>query len=970
MHVPSACWPRRRALVASAVAVVLTCVAPLRLHGQGTLQASHHAVATWGTEQGLPSSIVLGIQQTGDGYLWLATYEGLVRFDGVRFRTFASADIPGLWRGSFVALAVDPAGALWAGSESGELVRRLDGRWTVFDTDDGLPPDRITALELDRAGGLWVGSRIGVWRMADGRAVPLAAPAGRPAPGVVALAQSPDGALWIGTVSDGILRYEDGRYTSLTTHDGLPSDQVDALHADEDGTLWVGFYGGSGVTRIRDGVVTHLGAGGADAPRRVRDFLRDRAGTLWLAAENGLFTLRGDRVEAVPLAADGTIKVEALFEDAEGNVWAGSRQGGLFRVRDATFRVLSTGDGLPHPFAFAVAGDGRGGVWIATREGVVHQPVRGSAAGTARYGPQDGILPEHAVRDLMRDDAGDVWIATTGGLTRLPGGDASRAVTYTSRDGMSDDRARTLAAGRGGAVWVGTFDGVTEWRDGRLRAYGQADGLTDGYVLSVFEDSRGTLWVGTQTAGLFHREPGGRFHPGPAALTRQPIFRITEDGDGTLWIGTGRGLARLVGRGQAARVALVSTHEGLPGNTVFQALDDGRGALWLTGPWGIARAPLDGLRAVADGRAATASVRPFGRGDGLVVREGSSIGRSWRAPDGTLWFPTPAGVAVVDPARLRAVSASPVARVDEVVVDGVVSALDAGQPARVTLRPGTRTLELHFTAPSFVAPEQLQFRYRLEGFDDGWRHAGTDRVAHYTRLSPATYRLVVQARAADAEWPDGDLTDTAAPALIIEMRARVWQTWWFLALMALGAGSVAALAYRLRTRSLTRASARVAREEVLRAMSLRDEMTGLYNRRGLLTLAEQQARAAARERRGFVLLFADLDGLKWINDTLGHAAGDGAIVDAATLLRETFREADIIARLGGDEVVVLLPASSGATTAGDGAASDAGATAAAACERLLGAVARHNDTVARPYRLSLSLGTSSYDPAAPRPFEE
>jgi diguanylate cyclase (GGDEF)-like protein len=972
VHARRACSLLPLARLLGAVALLAVPV-PLSGQGPGGERAAHRAVAAWGTEQGLPSSIVLGVQQTPDGYLWLATYEGLVRFDGVRFHTFGYAELPGLRRGSFIALAVDSAGALWAASESGELVRReRRGRWTVFDADDGLPPDRISALRLDRDGGLWVGSRLGVWRMAGGRATPLPPPRGMAAPAVIALAQDADGALWIGTVADGLLRYHQGAYTRLTTRDGLPSDRIDALHADPDGTLWVGFYGGSGVTRIRRGEITNLGRGDPTAPRRVRWFLRDRAGTLWLGAENGLFTLRGERMEAVPLEAGGTTKVEALFQDAEGSVWVGSRQSGLFRVRDASVTTLATADGLPHPFAFAVDGDGSGGVWIGTRDGVVHRPTLDDATGAERYTARDGRLPDHAVRDLMRDSAGNVWIATTGGLTRVPAGGAGSPVTFTSHDGLADDRARVLAIGRGGAVWIGTFDGVSEWRDRRLRSYGPADGLTDGYVLSVFEDAGGTLWVGTQSAGLFRRPPGegARFVPGPAALRRQPIFRITEEADGTLWVGTTRGLARVRGRGDGASVAFVTARQGLPGNTVFQALDDGRGALWLNGPWGIARVRLAELHAVADGRAGVVTAMPFGRGDGLVAREGSSIGRSWRAPDGTLWFPTPAGVAVVDPGRLAARTAVPTAFVEEVVADGVVS--EPAPTAPLVLAPGTGRLEFRFTAPSFVAPEQLRFRYRLEGFEGEWQYADTRRVASYTHLPPGDYRFLVQARAADVSWDElegAGAAGGAAAAVAIRLRPHLWERPWFLALLALAVGTAGTLWYRVRVRAVTLASAQAAREQVLRTMSLRDELTGLYNRRGLLTLAEQQVRVAARERRGFTLLFADLDGLKAINDRHGHAAGDRAIVDAAALLRATFREADVIARLGGDEFVVLLPDAADVLPHGDRPASAVRDAARLACERVVDALAAHEATTERPFRLAFSLGTSRFEPETPRSFE-
>jgi diguanylate cyclase (GGDEF)-like protein len=695
-------------------------------------------------------------------------------------------------------------------------------------------------------------------------------------------------------------------------------------------------------------------------------------------------------------ADDRRVKAEALAEDAEGNLWVGTRQSGLFRLRAARFATRGTTEGLPHPFAFAVDGDGAGGAWIATQDGAVRLPARGAPVRMPALG-------DHVVRDVLRAPGGDVWLATTGGLTRLAGGRVDRAVTYTRRDGLADDRVRALAAGRGGVVWAATFDGVSAWhadpsapRGGRLRRYGPADGLPDGYVLSVFEDRGGTLWVGTQSAGLFRCPPaaaggdGGtadaarRCQPGPLALRRQPVFRLTEDPDGTLWAGTARGLARLrraAPEGPATEVALVTPRHGLPGGTVFQALDDGRGALWLTGPWGIGRVARAALHAASDaaaaGRPAALAVAPFGRGDGMAAREASSISRAWRARDGTLWFPTPAGVAVVDPARLLPRSAPPGVQVEQVIADGVptdsvptdsvltVAEADGRAGTPLALGPGTRTLELRVAAPSFTAPERVRLRWRLDGFDRAWVDGGARRAAYYTNLPPGRYRFRAQARAGDGPWgPERALALVLAP--------QPWQRPEVVGLAGLALAGATAAGYRTRVRTAARAAARraarAAREEALRDASLRDELTGLYNRRGLLELAAQAARTAAREGHGFTLLFADLDGLKAINDALGHAAGDRAIADAAAVLRSTFREADVVARLGGDEFTVLLPeppAAPGTPPAG------AGGTAAfdAAWGRLTDALATHNAAAGRPYTLAMSAGASRFDPLAPRPIE-
>jgi diguanylate cyclase (GGDEF)-like protein len=885
------------------------------------------AVAAWGTEDGLASNLALAVRQTPEGFLWLATYEGLVRFDGHTFRTFAEGEIPGIRRASFQRLAVDRDGALWAASEAGGVVRHAGGEWRVFTARDGLSSDHVTALFPDADGSVWVGTRAGVSRIADGRVAHLPIPG---TPSVTALARGRDGALWMGTVAGGVLRLRAGILTRFGRASGLGDDRVTALGVDRDGTVWVGTFGG--VARIRGDRVERLTRGARPAP--VNDLLQDGEGAWWLAADNGVFRLEGDSV--VPVVRPGGepfTQVQGLTRDREGSVWAGSRQGGLFRLREAGVRMLTRREGLPHDFANAVTGDGDGGVWIGTRGGAVHRTGDGRVAFR-------GVPPgDPVVRDLLRGRTGDVWLATNGGLARLRD---ARAERLTTRDGLPDDRARVLLEDRDGALWVGTSNGLARWAGGRFTRFGRADGLPDGYVLSLHQDRRGTVWVGTQSAGLF-RLQDGRFVSGPAELAGIPVFRMADDPDGTLWVGTARGLARVRG----ARVARFGAREGLHGNTVFQALDDGAGSLWLTGPWGIARVARRELDAVADGRARTVHAKGFGVADGLVAREVSSIGRSWRGEDGALYFPTPAGVARIHPHQLPRNRVPPVAHVERVVADGrelpAGASLDAG--------PGRHRVEIGFTAPSFVAPDELRFRYRLEGFDPEWVNAGTRRTAIYTNVPPGRYTFRVQARNEDGVW------GTPAAPLRLTLRPHFWETAWFLALCALAALGAALGLHALRVRAAEAAS-RVA---LLREMSLRDELTGLYNRRGLVVMAEKQMEVAARQGVGFGVLFVDLDRLKEINDTLGHTEGDQALRDSAALLRATFRESDVVARIGGDEFAVLLLGRRHADV------SERGTDRAVA--RLNAAIERDTAGTRRPYTLSMSIGASRFDPASPEPLE-
>jgi ligand-binding sensor domain-containing protein len=397
--------------------------------------ARRFAVAEWSAENGLPSNAVRDIRQTADGYLWLATYEGLVRFDGVAFRSFSETDIPGLRRASFRRLAVDRHGGLWAAGESSGLVRWANGRWKLFTTRDGLPSDRITAVLPDPDGSLWVGTRSGVSRIVGDRVTRVPMPAGEPEPAVTALARGAGDALWIGTVAGGVLHLQGGRLRRVTRREGLGDDRVTALRVGRDGALWVGTF--QGVARIAGDSVTRPGGPNAALPSQVND-LREDADGWWLAADNGLFRLAGGGIEAVT-RPDGTpfIQVEGLYADREGNLWMASRQAGLLRLRTAAVRMLTARGGLPHDFVTAVTGDRRGGQWIATRGGVVHRTAAGGF--DLRYAGE--TLGDQVARDVLLDRAGVLWIATNGGLTAVRGG---RASTLTVHDGLPDDRVRTL----------------------------------------------------------------------------------------------------------------------------------------------------------------------------------------------------------------------------------------------------------------------------------------------------------------------------------------------------------------------------------------------------------------------------------------------------------------------------------------------------------------------------------------------
>lgn len=922
--------------VAAAIAVLILLSATGLAAAPAAIPAApKYSVTGWDTERGLPSNAVLDILQASDGYLWIASYQGLIRFDGSSFKMFTPDDIPGLIRGSFWAVVENPKGTLWAATESDGLVRYRDGKWKVFKTGDGLKNDKTTYLITDGADGLWLGSRRGVVHVKGDNIEQIPAVEGGE-PNVTALAYS-DGALWIGTAAAGMLRYKDGQYKKYTVADGLPDDRITGLYTTRDGSLLIGAYG-QGIMRLRDGKFTRFANSGPNPPTRVNRFYEAEDGVLWVAAENGFYRAQGDKIEEIKLpTGKNFVQLGTIQKDLEGNLWIGSRQTGLYLVREPSFETLAPAKGLENELIYSIEDDGADGMWVGTLNGLVHYTPRGTTV-VAGWNSDKG---QDLTRDVLRDRNGDIWAATNGGLVQLHNGHPR---LYSVKDGLTDDRCRVLLQDATGDLWIGSFNGLSRLHDGEFESFGLANGLPDNYILSLYLDSHNEVWVGTQSEGMF-RFDGTRFHRGPALLSNEPAFRMIESADNTIWAGTARGLVMWRGK----MVHRFTMKDGLPGNAIFQAIDDNLGNLWLTGPWGVARVPKSSLEDVAAEREHSLIVKQFGRRDGMSAREVSAVSKSYAAKDGRIYLATPSGISVVDTRKVQPNSAAPRVYIEQVIGDDH----EYDRFSSIAMPSGTRHLEFHFAAPTFNSPESTHFRYRLVGFDPDWVEGGNRRSAYYTNLGPGKYTFKVMARNEDGKWSE------AAAETSFSIAAHFWQTRWFIALCILVIAGITLAAHRIRVKAVEFAM----RHQWLENLSMNDELTGLRNRRGLMLLAEQQVRVSERTRQPFDLIFIDLDGMKKINDEFGHQEGDNALRDTAALLRSTFRDSDIICRYGGDEFAAIVIDDSLRSNDRSGGIHPPS-------ERLGAAVEEYNRTTERKFKLSLSTGVSHYDPANPISLSE
>lgn len=753
-------------------------------------EATQYRQASWSLEDGLPYGNVNCLLQSADGYLWIGTTAGLSRFDGIEFSDPPSPLADALAGRSIAALAEGPDGTLWAGTDEG-IVSYRGGVTHSYGPQQGLSHPKVTALALDGRGRLWAGTLSGLDRLDGARFTAFSTHDGLPNDYIFSLALEPDsGLLWVGTYSGLAVLRDDG---FQTVDLGADAERSIGAILPLNGGLWLGTTEGGLLRRRADGALERW-----SAPEGIQALLADRDGQLWLGTLRGLWRFRQGEFEA-PLAV--TDVVLALVEDGEGDIWAGTRPGGLYRLSDASFVAWSSHEGLPDGATTAVLEDRRGDIWIGTRNGL-GQLHDGRVAATLTT--RDGLV-DNEVLSLAESDQGILWVATRKGLHRLHEG----ALERVEPDALPIRGPYwALLAGSGDDLWLGAFGGVAHMGS-ETRVLSSSSHPRDSG--SAFTRAPlGGVRIGTLGSGVWDPDAGQPVIADTArGLPSDIVHSLLMTSDGSLWVGTANGLARV----KAGRVFAFGEPHGMPEDEICALLEADDGALWICTPRGILRADRASLDAVAAAGAGRVRGRLFNSLDGMPSSECHSNG-AWKTRDGKLWFPTPRGAAVVDPARLVTNDVPPKVVLESVVVDGQPLV-----PGSVTvLPPGSRRLEFHFAALSFRAPERVTYRFKLDGLDEDWMEGGTQRAAYYMNLRPGAYRFQVMAANEDSVW-------SATPAtLSFQLQPPLWATAWFRG-AALGVLLVAGYQlYRWRERSVKREFAAVLADRSRMAREIHDTL--------------------------------------------------------------------------------------------------------------------------------------------------
>lgn len=734
----------------------------------------------WTTENGLPQNSVRNIVQTRDGYLWLTTFDGLARFDGVRFTVFNKSNTPALSGNRFVSLLEDRFGDLWATVETGQVIRRHQGRFAIY--TDQILPSGIPFLSHDGNGNT-------VLRYAQTKVV-----------------DNTTESFWLA------FRYQNGRFhpaddlnfnasqlqRAITRTYGIVGDDSIILSQRFlGGDIWASTT--NLLLQIPRGGGMKVFAGGRNLPGRPLDIMakaeiiravsRDDAGRLWLT------DLKSGHNELLTLQAPEGFEPTETYADNEGNYWFATVSNGLYRARRQTVTTYGRAQGLESVEAYPILETRDGSLWV------------GTAADLFRL--KDGTFTHYAAEELYfrqaaslyEDRAGQLWV---NGGWRVEGNRLVRAPWSKTVSDRFMGLSWTMCEDREGAYWVGSGSGVVRHLNGVNTYYTTKDGLAGNDTKVIIEDGRGGLWLGSYGGLTYYKDGKFTAWTEKDGLPGSTIRALKLDPDGALWIGTyDSGLSRF----KDGKFTNYSMKEGLFDNGVFQILEDDYGWFWMSSNRGIYRVRKQELLDYAEGRIKSVTSLSYNKSDGMGSSECN--GGRWPAGaktrDGKLWFPTMRGVAMIDPSNVKANTQTPPVVIEEMRINNQPADFDSWDAAihspqfSIRVEPGQDNFEIQYTALSFINSENIRFKYKLEGADADWIDAGTRRTAYFSHLSPGNYTFRVIAANSDGVW------NHAGASVRITIVPPFYRRWWFITLAALTLVGLVVLAWKMRVAQLQRA---------------------------------------------------------------------------------------------------------------------------------------------------------------------
>lgn len=710
----------------------------------------------WKTEDGLPQNSISAMAQTPDGYLWIGTFGGLARFDGVRFKVYTPANTSELNSSRITAMATDTDGKLWIGTERGEILCYKDGKFKLI--DDGSKDEHKSVVEMfaDNNGEVWIGV---------GKKIKICV--GEQCKnthfndGIRTIRKDKNGIVWI--ITEGKLaKFFDEKYD----FDGKVTDELISIEANPNGGLWIVKKDEFGI--YRNGIYQTKGK----FPKPVNyvgTFVKPD-GTLLISFNVFIYEVSETSAkdfEIYEITNVSGVTMRDIFVDREGIIWVGRVGDGLVRLLERRVKHLLLDSEFSFTAANSLAEDAQENIWITTNYGL----FRGTEEKIEKISKE--VKKQNYPRGAMLiDSQGTMWTGTTEGLQSYKDGEFKFHCEISwekaqSGNSLFEDKRKNL--------WYGCEDCGVLVSDGEkiIARYTTENGLAGNSVNVIHESPDGSMWFGTRSGISYFKDGEFTNYKSENGLSNEYVRDVFEDKDGTLWFGTyGGGLNRF----KDGEFISITTKNGLFDDIVSRILIDDEDNFWMLGNRGIYSVNRKMLNDFADGKIKQVYCGAYTTADGMLTSEGNGgyQGAGLRTRDGKLWFPMINGIVIIDPKQEKLSSPKPL--IEEIFLNSVE--IDT-KDKKVEINPGNESLEINYTGIGFRKPDQIQFRYRLAGLDENWTDAGSRRIANYSYLPSGNYRFQLRAANADGVWSE------QIAEFEIVVFPPFWKTWWFFTLACL-----------------------------------------------------------------------------------------------------------------------------------------------------------------------------------------
>jgi len=748
-----------------------------------------YKITNWSTDDGLPSNTVVYLHQDANDYLWIGSYDGLIRFDGSRFTVFTKSNTPEIQSFHARVLVEDRDENLWIGTGSG-LVRYKNGKFTNLAEEHTFFIENLLVNEGNQT--MWIGTRNSGLFIYDIKANTYTPNENRFSKDLInAIISDGAGGIWVGSEKNGLGHFSNGKWTYYGHADGLLNTEIISLYLDPTDGLLIGTT--SGLFKFSENTIV------SDARfdgLRVNRIKKDISGNLWVATVSGVHIQEQDGGWKIIDKQHGLSNndVRDIFFDSEGNIWLATYRGGLNQLKEVKFVTFSEPEGLVVEATGAIQQLDTTTYMVGTTDGKL-------------YTIENGIIKPFPVKveltnriySILKDHKKNIWIATYNGLLLItPDG---RERLYTEKDGLPTRQLRVIMQDRNQQYWIGTrpsglikmeFNEVLDKPIFNQFQYDKLNELDATFIMSIEEDRKGNLLVATNTGGVVTIAPNGRIQSINAkqGLESNLIYSVRSDADGVMWIATSDGL----GRFENGEVFNYTRKDGMPHEGVYDLVEDDQGYAWLPSPKGIIRVSKQQLNEYKEGKIKTIDWKLFDRSNDLIKAEGTGATRMFKDNQGNMWFLMLGGVVAVNPSTLEPNVREPKVFIESLTIDEK----NVDLTGSIEIPAGSQRIAFTYAALSLRYPKGVRYKFMVENFDRDWIDAGTGRPAVYTSLPDGSYTFKVIACNNDGVW------NTTGASISFVVKPFYYQTSWFIVLVTISLVAAIFIYIRIRTREIKR----------------------------------------------------------------------------------------------------------------------------------------------------------------------